>query len=71
MGGGIILPAFNEATRKVMFSISFFFLNSSEIFLFMTSFYNILCIMTDGVAFSQAPGRKNPTPRRCNEPPVL
>ena len=37
---GIIVPAFNNATRKDMFTISF--LDSSEIILFMIFFYNVL-----------------------------
>ena len=40
---GIIMPVFNDATRREMFSISLPFLNSSEIFLIMIFFYNLLC----------------------------
>ena len=40
---GIVLPVFNEATGKDMFSISLLFLSCSEILLFMIFFYNILC----------------------------
>ena len=37
------MPAFNEAARKELFSISLPFLNCSEMFLFMSLFYNALC----------------------------
>ena len=39
---GIILPAFNEAAMKDMFSISLQFLYNSEVVLFMIFFYNAL-----------------------------
>ena len=42
--GVIVLPAFNEATRKDIFSISLPFLYSSEIVLFMVFFYNALVL---------------------------
>ena len=39
---GIILPAFSEATRKDMFSISLPFLYNSEVVFFMIFVYNAL-----------------------------
>ena len=39
---GFILPAFNEAIPKDMFTTSLSSLDSSEIFLIMVFFYNVL-----------------------------
>ena len=39
---GFVLPAFNKAIRKGMFTISLPFLDSSEIFLFTVFLYNVL-----------------------------
>ena len=37
-----ILPIFNKAIRKDMFTVSLSFLDSSEIFSFVVFFYNVL-----------------------------